>query len=311
MTKGDDGSGMERKIALDKSLNDLMGKNQDEPAEAQSDPQDDVEAEGDALAYEYAMLSNKNLSRRLDGEDDEEEEETSLWLVTFTDAMALMLTFFVLLYSMSEPSVEDWEEINDGLNRYFGKEVSPEWYEGPQDNIDIQKLDFSKALNLNYLGSIIADVVEKHDDLKNVTLFPQGQNLIISLPQDLLFSPGRADVSSKGKQALFRIGGSLTNIRNRIEVIGHTDPAPITGSNAAISTNWELSLRRAMAVADILEGVGYERNIITRGLSSARYDELPEEWAEERKYDVSRRVDILIMKDDGNRRDVVDFQLKK
>jgi chemotaxis protein MotB len=303
-------SGIERKIALDKSLSDLMGTNKEE-APPQPDIDEDVEIEGDTLAYEYAMLPNKTLSSRFDDDEDEEEEEASLWLVTFTDAMALMLTFFVLLYSMSEPTVEDWKEINDGINRYFGKEQSPEWYEGPQDNIDIQKLDFSKALNLNYLGSIIADVVDKHDDLKNVTLFPQGQNLIISLPQELLFAQGRADVSSKGKQALFRIGGSLANIRNRIEVIGHTDPAPVSASNAAISSNWELSLRRAMAVADILENVGYERNIITRGLSSARYDELPEEWAEERKYDISRRVDILIMKDDGNRRDVVDLQLKK
>lgn len=311
MADQDNGSGMERKIALDKSLNNLLGTDK-QGAPAAEEGIEDVDPDGDGLAYEYAMMSNKTIGSALGGDDeDEEEEETSLWLVTFTDAMALMLTFFVLLYSMSEPSVEDWKEINDGINRYFGREVSPEWYEGPQDTVDITKLDFSKALNLNYLGSIIAEVVDKHDDLKNVTLFPQGQNLIVSLPQDLLFSQGRADVSSEGKQALFRIGGSLANIRNRIEVIGHTDPAPVSSSNADISSNWELSLRRAMAVANILGDVGYQRNIITRGLSSARYDELPEEWTEPQKYDVSRRVDILIMKDDGNRRDTVDFQMKK
>lgn len=236
-----------------------------------------------------------------------EEGSTSLWLITFTDIMALMLTFFVLLYSMSVPSEEEWEDITTGLNRHFETQQSPKWYEGSQDEIDISKLDFSKALNLNYLRTIILETMSKDERMKNIVLFPQAGHLIISLPQDLLFESGQTQVSAAGKQALFAIGGSLSNIRNRIEVVGHTDPRPVQrgGGDGSMQSNWELSLRRAISVADILKNVGYTRPIITRGLSSSRYDELSEGVSEERRLSLSRRVDILIMTDDGSERDTL------
>lgn len=235
---------------------------------------------------------------------DGEEETSSLWLITFTDAMALMLTFFVLMYSMSAPSEDKWEDITDGLYRHFNKYKSPKLYDGPQDTIDIQRLDFNQALSLNYLRSVVLDMVNKHEILKEVNLFSQKEYLIVSLPENLLFDPGQTAISESGKGVLSLIGGYLSNIKNRIEVVGHADPRQISVKNpdSEIKNNWELSLRRSMAVASILENAGYNRGIITRGFSSARYEELPEDWPLERKLNISRRVDVLIMSDDGNKR---------
>ena len=39
-------------------------------------------------------------------EKEKKKGKAPAWLVTFTDIMALMLTFFVLLYSMSVPEHE-------------------------------------------------------------------------------------------------------------------------------------------------------------------------------------------------------------
>ncbi len=298
-----------RKIALDKSLSELLGSGKDkEEPEAE---EEDHSPKHDMSTFKTNVEHRPSRFGMRDEDGEEDEEEVVLWLLTFTDVVALMLTFFVLLYSMSTPSAESWQEINSGLDRYYGRQKSPEWYKGPQDDVDITRIDYSNALDLNYLSSIISDVLEKHDRLKNIIIFPQGENLVISLPQDLLFSKGQADVSAKGKRALFLIGGSLANIRNRIEVIGHTDPSPVAGAlnGRAISSNWELSLRRSMSVAAILGNVGYDRDIITRGLSSARYDELPAEWTEKQKFDISRRVDILVMQDDGTLRNLSKFKI--
>ena len=242
------------------------------------------------------------------GTEEEEAPENLLWLITFTDVMALMLTFFVLLYSMSVPTVEDWEEMTKSLARQFQKDFSVEWYEAPQDEISIQKIDFTEALNLNYLASIITDIVEKEESLQSISLIPQSDHLIISLPQELVFQAGDADVSVRGRQALFIIGSALANIRNRIEVIGHADPRVIQRQSGAFENNWELSLMRATNAAAVLKSVGYARPIVVRGLSSARYDELPEDMGEEERLNYSRRVDILIMQDDGSRRNVLDLQ---
>lgn len=237
----------------------------------------------------------------------EEEKPFNLpWLVTFTDIMALMLTFFVLLYSMSVPTVEDWEDLTVSLNRQFKKDFSPEWYEAPQDSISIDRLDFSQAQNLNYLSSVLTDVVKSNEILKNVVLIPQKDHLVLSLPQDLLFAAGQADVSTKGKQALFTLGGLLSRIRNRIEVVGHADPR--NPSRGSFSSNWELSLARATNVSLILRNVGYRRAITVRGMSSVRFDELPQELTEAERLDYARRVDILLMQDDGSKRDMVGIE---
>lgn len=237
----------------------------------------------------------------------EEEHSSSLWLITFTDIMALMLTFFVLLYAMSVPAEDEWDEITSGLNKEFNKYYSTEWYEGAVESINIDRIDYATALNLNYLNTIVTDLIASDDKLEDVALIPQSDNLIVSLPEDLLFESGQAEVSAEGKQALFSLGGALSRIRNRIEVIGHTDPRPIESQAYGFSSNWELSLARAASVAAILENVGYERPIILRGLSSARYDELPDSYSEEEKLSLSRRVDIVIMQDTGKSRQFLDI----
>lgn len=222
------------------------------------------------------------------------------WLLTFSDIMALMLTFFVLLYSMSTPELEKWEDFTEALTVGFSKFKSPKAFQGQQQEINIERLDFKNALNLDYLESLIHDSIIKDDALADVKLFNQGDRLILSLPVDLLFQTGKTDVNTEGRRALFDLGAPLSRIRNRIEVIGHADPQPITGG--AFASNWELSLARAVEVSAILYEVGYTRDILVRGMSSARFDELPRSLSRTERADFARRVDIVIMRDDGTLR---------
>ncbi len=228
--------------------------------------------------------------------------EAPLWLITFTDIMALMLTFFVLLYSMSIPEVEEWEELTSSINKGFSKFYSPPQFAGAQDTISIDKIDRSEALNLNYLRVLIEETIDESDALNNIVVIAASDRLIISMPENLLFAAGDDEVKTEGKKALFSLGGLLSRIRNRIEVVGHSDPRPISQQNERFSSNWELSLSRAVNVSNILKQVGYRRDMITRGMSSARYDEIPETVSEEQRLDLSRRVDLVVMQDDGKSR---------
>ncbi len=240
---------------------------------------------------------------------EEEEPAPVLWLITFTDIMALMLTFFVLLYSMSQPKVEEWSNLTTGLNKSFSKFYSQKFEAGAQDTINIERTDFSQALSLSYLESLLEKTIAEDDRLKGTVLIPQKNRLIVSLPQNLLFEAGQAEVNVAGKKAIFSIGDILIRIRNRIQVIGHTDPVPIQNDSAEFQSNWHLSLARAAEVARILTNVGYTKPVIVRGLSSARYEELPSELSEEERLGYARRVDIVILKDDGSQRLFVDSSL--
>lgn len=239
--------------------------------------------------------------------EDEDQAVSPLWLITFTDTMALMLTFFVLLYAMSVPEEEKWVDVTAALNTEFNKFFSQKFEAGPEDSINISKLNMREALSLDYLRNLIVELIQEEKGLDNVIVLKRRDNLVLSLPQDLLFESGQAEVNERGIKALFALGGVLSRIKNRIEVMGHADPRPIQGSGGAYPSNWELSLARAAAVAAVLENVGYRRPVVVRGVSSARYEDLPESISEEERLDLSRRVDIVIMKDDGSGQIMLDF----
>lgn len=261
------------------------------------------DTDDDNLTVEKAKPSLR--VRRYGRRMGDNQDGNSIWLVSFADVMALMLTFFVLLFAMSNPKEKDWEEFTDTVQENFNKFYGRPLNRGTQDAINIEKINFSKALNLNYLRVIIEDLIEKEPSLKVVKLINQRGSLIISLPQNMLFETGQANIKPEASKALFTIAGSLARIKNRVEIVGHTDPRPITSGR--FESNWHLSLARAVNVAAVLENVGYERPVVVRGQAAGRYADIPANLGEVERLDLSRRVDIVIMEDDGKRLKLFDI----
>lgn len=226
------------------------------------------------------------------------DEGSFMWLISFTDVMALMLTFFVLLFSMTEPEQQSWADMKGALQQEFNKFYGALNERGPLDDLSIDKIDFDKALDIYYLETLFKALARESKFLAEIEFNTQQGALIISLPQDLLFKPGQADIEEKGARALYALGGILARIRNKVEVTGHTDPTPVSGTG--YSSNWALSLARAANVAGILESVGYDRNVIIRGHSKGRYEDLVSLRDNERRMALSRRVDIVILDNDGS-----------
>ncbi len=253
-----------------------------------------------------APIVSRRFNRRLG--DEGGASGSSTWLVSFTDVMALMLTFFVLLFAMSNPDQKDWEEFTEQIQENFNKFYGDTQQRGAQDAINIEKVNFSQALDLRYLSALFNKLIEQEPTLNVVTLTTNGNSLVVSLPQNLLFETGQADIKSAANKALFTLAGSLRRIKNRIEVVGHTDPRPTRGGYGYPS-NWELSLARAISVASLLENVGYDRPILVRGQAAGRYYDLPTAMSEIERLDLSRRVDVVIMEDDGRRAKLFDIGL--
>lgn len=249
-------------------------------------------------------LTGRRFHRRL-GDIHEQEKNSYVWLISFTDVMALMLTFFVLLFSMTEPAKQEWSAVSSALQSEFNKFYGALANRGPQDSLDIDRIDFNEALNINYLEALIETVIGDSQYLENITLISQPDSLIISLPRDLLFDPGDATVKEEGSRALYALGGSLSRIKNKIEIIGHADPRPVDRRGAGeFESNWDLSFARAASVAAILESVGYQSDIMIQALSSGRYDDLQGVVDDEQRLDLARRVDIVIRNHDGSQHDV-------
>lgn len=232
------------------------------------------------------------------------EESSHIWLVSFTDIMALMLTFFVLLFSMTEPAPKNWSEMSSSMQGEFNKFYGAVSNRGPQDFVNIAKINFNQALNIAYLNALMETVIAENPSLADVKITRQAGQLVMSMPHDLLFDAGDAQVREQGKKTLYALGGALSRIKNRIEISGNADPRAVSENGEAYESNWELSLARAANVAAILQSVGYDSDIIVRGHSSGRYDDLHQVKDEALRLELARRVDIVVLDHDGSKQKV-------
>jgi chemotaxis protein MotB len=214
------------------------------------------------------------------------------WLVTFCDLMCLLLAFFVLLFSMQKPDLNAWEAVRRGLNRDSRPAVEKE-AEAPKADYATLKLPEAPGLGIGYLGQLLSAHMAADPLLSQAVITRQSDRIVISLPSDLLFTPGSAAMSEDGRQALRTFANGLAQIRNEIEVVGHSDPTPVAGGRYV--NNWDLSLDRALSAARALYAAGYPRSITVLGQGDAKdTGQLAASLPEAEQWALGRRVDIIV-----------------
>lgn len=96
--------------------------------------------------------------------------------------------------------------------------------------------------------------------------------LVLSLPSEVLFPSGSAELSKEGELAVLEVGITLKKFPDRrFMVIGHTDnqplakpkdPAAAAATTCAFKDNWELSTARALTVTRFLVQAGMKAESI-------------------------------------------------
>lgn len=219
-------------------------------------------------------------------------EDSSAWIVTFSDLLALMLTFFVLMFAMSSVKYDAWRALVNALSEQLS--ASQDWRTPwlPNDKA-VGRVFVARAVNLDYLNRLLEDKIAQHPVLTLAVVHRLDDRLILSIPAELLFEAGGATLSDSAKAAVRDLSDGFKYVANRIEMIGHTDPAPLKGSGQYAS-NWELSLARASALARVFVDAGYERPINAYGVADARFYDLDKSLAETVRLRLSRRVDLVV-----------------
>ena len=121
----------------------------------------------------------------------------------------------------------------------------------------------------------------------NVGIVNNGQNLTVTLPQDILFAFNSTEVSGGARSDLFTLANSLQRYPNTtVNVIGHTDNV------GGAAFNLDLSQRRAQAVSSILINAGVSPNRI-RSLGRGEDQPVATNLSPEGRQ-ANRRVEIII-----------------
>lgn len=214
-----------------------------------------------------------------------------VWQLMFADLISLLLTFFVMLFAMNTIDLGKWNNVVATIATKpvpDGKGAAT--VVGAERNLAAMPSRF--ASHLDYLAGVLRAQLGTEPLLASALIARQDDRLVLSLPADLLFDSGRAELRPRATAALSALAGALRHIGNHVDVLGHADPNPIRGG--AFASNWDLSLSRAAAVADGLRVAGYGRDLGVFGHGDGRLADVAEIESIERRYQLARRVDIVI-----------------
>ena len=180
--------------------------------------------------------------------------DKTFWMVTFSDLLSLMLTFFVLLLSMSSMQEKELRKITSafqeglgvlGFGGPFGMSVRPT---PPQVNPQFRAAyrEDSKVLHKNLRAQL-----EKTGSSAKIGTDEAKGKTSVELDTKALFAPGTQGLSAEAQQTLSAIGDVLRYVPGKIRIVGFTDNIPLNGTGRR-ADNMALSLSRAISVASYL-----------------------------------------------------------
>ncbi|NLI81095.1 MAG: OmpA family protein [Deltaproteobacteria bacterium] len=181
------------------------------------------------------------------------------WMITFSDLCTLLLTFFVLILSMSSMNKlafrSTFRNFDGSIADKFFKDkeriVTPrdavikEMIKSLEGVLELNAVEVDEAVERSTLDEDYSLVVTSG---KAFWIWKDRMSSTFSLifGEKLLFESGSADLSPAAVPLLETLGGFLTKSNYRAYIDGHTDSAPLAGDRFA--SNEDLSLARAQAV---------------------------------------------------------------
>jgi chemotaxis protein MotB len=236
------------------------------------------------------------------GGEGEGGENSERWLVSYADFITLLMVLFVVLYSMGQVDIEKYRRLAESMRTAFtlggavkvvdnqinqagGKLengsskpiVVPGIPQGPTQSEEVAG-ELTKMLSTQNLGS-------------EVSVQTNIEGVLISLSERLVFKESDTELPPEALKVLDTIVEMIRPIDNKIRLVGHTDNVPST--NPRYPTNWELSLGRAMSVANYLinAGISPDRLIVS---GQGEYAPIfPNDTPEHRA--LNARVEIIII----------------
>ena len=209
------------------------------------------------------------------GGESEPEERTDGWMTTYSDMVTLLMTFFVLMFAISNVdtqkgllffggmsrgglSAEEYASIVErfgpsGEDDPFGEDYPYPYAPSPSPSPDDGYAEGNQALT--DLADKILGYIDEKGIGDRIALDFTGEYLLLTLASDIWFVSGSADITPEMRARAEELAALLkaTYSEERpfeIVVAGHTDNVPI--NTARFPSNWHVSSARAVNFLEIL-----------------------------------------------------------
>jgi chemotaxis protein MotB len=220
------------------------------------------------------------------------------WMITFSDLMTLLLTFFVLLVSMAVMDQQRVFNAVGSITTTFGaKPASFSPLSRTNKDDSVSEPGPMDAADLSPLKDMLWEDPEK--DLK----FQENRFVqIVSINSEVLFAPGTSALSEGGKDLLNRMLPTLLRIKYPLLVAGHTanrrdeegSGYMVSFDSTDVDSTWPLSLARAQSVYQYFTRSGLPAQRLTMEAFGQYRPRFSDRSASGRLQ--NRRVDIVLDK---------------
>ena len=234
-------------------------------------------------------------------ESEEPEAPPTEWMNTFADMSCLLMTFFILLFSMSNIDPKRFTDSFTSVKQTLGgkdKELSTAKVKQEEAAI-LDTVRLQKQL-IESQRKVYSDV-KTYMNRKGVegiigAVFDEGI-ITLRVPGNALFPSTEVELTPQGKEALNAIRELLIKSPVQIvNIVGHTDDIP-PAPGSRFKDNWEISALRAVNVLRFFLQSGIDAKRLTATGLADLQPLFPNSSEENRAK--NRRVDIVLQKKVG------------
>lgn len=222
------------------------------------------------------------------------------WLGTYSDCVTLLMTFFVLLYSMSTVDAAKVQAISQAFSVLNGKAADSilqyDQYEGSQPIVGGESkventIEESEYQDNKTMYEAIKEFIEESKLESTIDIAQNEKGVVLQLKDNILFESGQADLKAGSNEVLDKINTLISTVPNSVVIEGHTDNVPI--NNEKYKDNWDLSSMRATNVLRYFTEVKHQDPTKFRASGYGEYKPKVDNSTDENRAQ-NRRVNILI-----------------
>ncbi len=234
-----------------------------------------------------------------------EHDNNERWMVSYADFITLLFAFFVVMYGISSVNEGKYKVFSVAVNQAFGS--NGKTGEGSAIHLSEQEIFFKSLVDrrnarlaemqrkqnerMQNLAKILNETMAKFVKNGQMNVSQTGRGVELEINASALFNQGEADIQPEARKTLADAAKVLAENEFSIEVVGHTDNAPI--STARYPSNWELSSARASSVVRLFIDQGIASKRLKAVGEADNFPVLPNDTPEGRAR--NRRVTITVL----------------
>ena len=212
-----------------------------------------------------------------------------LWMVTYSDMVTLLLTFFVMLIAMASfEKPGRVQAVFQSIRLALGVGGAHEQLMGSSSEVQQQIKEIQSNDQLQPVMSRLRESLSRKVSDDMIRMTRTRTEIRVSLSDSVLFKAGKRELSPAAYPVLTKIAQILADFQKvKVQVEGHTDD---TGDTKG---NWDLSAGRAVEVVHYLQQKGKLDGQILEAKGYGQFRPAAPEGMEELEH-WNRRVELVI-----------------